>query len=102
MACDFALFILGLSFASQTTLMPAWLDLIGNVVPATARGRFFAVGNGVGALLGLGASVVVGYLLETQGFPVCYGLCFLACSVCLFGSFGALALVREPPSMTTP
>jgi MFS family permease len=77
-------------------LMPAWLDLIGKVVPTTARGRFFALANGVGALLGLGGAAGVGVLLDRWGFPLGYGLCFLAGTVFLALSFVFLVMVREP------
>jgi MFS family permease len=79
-------------------LMPAWLDLIGRVVPTTARGRFFALANGGGALLGLAGAVGVGFLLDRYPFPLGYGLSFLAGSACLAFSYVFLALVREPPS----
>ncbi|HEV8636539.1 MAG TPA: MFS transporter [Chloroflexota bacterium] len=78
-------------------LMPAWLDLIGRVVPTTARGRFFAFANGGGALLGLSGAAGVGLLLDRYPFPLGYGLCFLAGTACLAVSYLFLALVREPP-----
>lgn len=79
------------------TLMPAWLDLIGKVVPTTARGRFFAFANGIGALLGLAGAAGVGVLLDTWGYPIGYGLCFLAGTAFLVLSFVFLVMVREPP-----
>jgi MFS family permease len=78
-------------------LMPAWLDLIGRVVPTTARGRFFALANGGGALLGLAGAAAVGFLLDRYPFPLGYGLSFLAGAACLGFSYVFLALVREPP-----
>ena len=91
------LVLLGLMAVMGGLLMPAWLDLIGRVVPTNARGRFFAFANGGGALLGLAGAAGVGFLLDRYPFPLGYGLCFLVGAACLAGSFVFLALVREPP-----
>jgi MFS family permease len=82
-------------------LMPAWLDVIGSVVPATTRGRFFAVAHGIGALLGVGGAAGVGYILERYGYPLGYGFCFLIGAVFLGFSYIALLQVREPPSVAS-
>jgi MFS family permease len=81
-------------------LMPAWLDVIASVVPATARGRFFALANGLGALLGVGGAAAVGYILDAYGYPQGYGICFLLGTVFLALSYLALTRVREPPATT--
>ena len=79
-------------------LMPAWMDLIGRVVPVTLRGRFFGFANLAASAGGLAASVVTASILATIPAPASYGLCFLLTFVCLALSFGALVVVREPAS----
>ena len=79
-------------------LMPAWMDLIGRVVPVTLRGRFFGFANLAASAGGLAASVVTASILATVPAPASYGWCFLLTFVCLALSFGALVIVREPAS----
>jgi MFS family permease len=79
-------------------LMPAWMDLIGRVVPVTLRGRFFGFANLAASAGGLAASVATASILATIPAPASYGLCFLLTFVCLALSFGALVVVREPAS----
>lgn len=79
-------------------LMPAWMDLIGRVVPVTQRGRFFGFANLAASVGGLAASVATASILATIPAPASYGLCFLLTFVCLALSFGALVVVREPAS----
>jgi MFS family permease len=79
-------------------LMPAWMDLIGRVVPVTLRGRFFGFANLAASAGGLAASVVTASILATVPAPASYGWCFLLTFVCLALSFGALVVVREPAS----
>ena len=77
-------------------LMPAWMDLIGRVVPVTMRGRFFAISSVAASVAGLGASAISADLLATYRPAVAYALCFVCGFVCLVVSFVALVLVREP------
>lgn len=79
-------------------LMPAWMDLIGRVVPVTLRGRFFGFANLAASAGGLAASVATASILATVPAPASYGWCFLLTFVCLALSFGALVVVREPAS----
>jgi len=81
-------------------LMPAWMDLIGRVIPVTMRGRFFAVAGVAASVAGLGASALTAQLLATYRPAVAYALCFACAMVCLVVSFVALMLVREPAAET--
>jgi len=81
-------------------LMPAWMDLIGRVVPVTRRGRFFAVSGVVASVAGLGAGAITADLLAAYRPAVAYALCFVCATVCLVVSFVALVLVREPVAVT--
>ena len=77
-------------------LSPAWADLIARVVPTEYRGRFFAVGGAFSTILGLGGSVLSGYLLQAYPYPTGYALCIGAAFLCLLASWAALAFAREP------
>ncbi len=79
-------------------LMPAWMDVIGRVIPTTLRGRFFGFANLAASAGGLAASVVTASILATVPAPTSYGLCFVGTSICLALSFVALVVVREPAS----
>lgn len=82
-------------------LMPAWMDLIGRVVPVTLRGRFFGFANLGASAGGLAASVLTASILATIPAPASYGLCFVCTFACLALSFGALVVVREPASTSS-
>ena len=92
------LFVLLVVTGVGGVLMPAWMDLIGRVIPVTLRGRFFGFANLAASAGGLAASVVTASILATVPAPASYGLCFLLTFVCLALSFIALVLVREPVS----
>ena len=77
-------------------LMPAWMDLIGRVVPTAMRGRFFALSSLAAGLISFGASFAVADVLARVPAPASYGYCFLAASAVLGLSWIALVLVREP------
>ncbi len=79
-------------------LMPAWLDVIAYVVPANLRGRFFALANGSGALLGIGGAAAVGAILDRYGYPLGYGICFLIGAAFLVVSYFCLRQVDDPPT----
>jgi MFS family permease len=82
-------------------LMPAWMDLIGRVIPLGMRGRFFAVASVAASVAGLGASALAADVLATYPPSTAYALCFLCGAACLAVSFVALALVREPAAAAT-
>lgn len=94
--------MLALMTVTGGVLMPAWLDVIGAVVPANLRGRFFALANGAGALFGLGGAAAVSYILDRNGYPVGYGLCFLSGTIFLGLSYLVLSQVREPATTVNP
>jgi MFS family permease len=77
-------------------LMPAWMDVIGRAIPTTLRGRFFGAASLLASAGGLLAGAATTYLLAAFPEPQSYGLCFLAGSACLAGSYLALAAAREP------
>jgi MFS family permease len=82
-------------------LMPAWMDIVGRVIPTTLRGRFFAISNAIGSAGGLLGSVGTAYFLAAVPAPASYGVCFLFTSLFMGLSYVALAVVREPPAAVT-
>jgi len=77
-------------------LMPAWMDVVGRAIPITLRGRFFALSNLVASAGGFAGGFLTERILAAVPAPAGYGVCFLIASGCMAGSFGALAMVREP------
>ena len=92
-----ALFIFFIAISSFTSgaLNPAWMDLIGKVIPGNYRGRFFGFSSTLGGTIGLGGALVAGYLLLTYPFPTSYALCFLLAFAAMVLSFVALFFTRE-------
>jgi Na+/melibiose symporter-like transporter len=83
-------------------LTPAWMDIVGRSVPVTMRGRFFALTAVAAAAAGLAGSALTTEILARVPAPTSYALCFVCATVCMFGSFVALALVREPAAGVAP
>jgi len=75
---------------------PAWLDMIGKVVPEKRRGRFFGISNFVGNGAGVGGALVAGYLLEKVLFPGNFAACFMLAFIFTVFSYVGVALTREP------
>lgn len=80
--------------------VPAWLTLIGKVIPTRRRGVFLGIGRGTGALLGAGAALLAGYLLETQPYPRGFALCFFIAFGAMVLSWTGLTITKEPPDLT--
>lgn len=83
-------------------LMPAWTDIVGRTIPTTLRGRFFAGACILGTIGGLLGSAATTYVLAMVPAPASYGLCFLGSAAFMGLSWGALALVCEPPGARRP
>jgi MFS family permease len=75
---------------------PAWLDMIGKIIPERKRGRFFGLSNLIGNGVGVGGALIAGYLLENLGFPVNFAACFMLTFIFMAISIGCLALTKEP------
>lgn len=83
------------------SLSPAWVEVVGKVIPTPYRGRFFAVGSAFSTGLGLLGALASGYFLREHPFPSGYALCLGATFVCLLISYAAMAAAREPAAETT-
>ena len=77
-------------------LMPAWMDIIGRLIPVMTRGRFFAFANLAAGAGGFAGSFVTASILAAVAPPVSYGACFVGAAMCMALSYAALAVVREP------
>jgi len=77
-------------------LMPAWMDIIGRLIPVTTRGRFFAFANLAAGAGGFAGSFVTASILAAVVPPASYGACFVGAAMCMALSYAALAVVREP------
>jgi MFS family permease len=76
----------------------AWFDVLGKVIPARRRGRFYGAAQGLSGLLSMGAGVVVAGVLGSGGpsFPQNYALLFASCSIFLMLSLASFVFVKEP------
>lgn len=83
-------------------LTPAWMDIVGRSVPVTVRGRFFALTAVAAAAAGLAGSALTTEIFARVPAPASYALCFVCATMCMIGSFVALALVREPVARVSP
>src|SRR3989441_5028847 len=77
-------------------LMPAWMDMIGRLIPVTTRGRFFAFANLAAGAGGFAGSFLTASILAAVAPPASYGACFVGAALCMALSYAALAVVREP------
>jgi len=75
---------------------PAWLDMIGKIIPEAKRGRFFGASNFIGNGVGVGGALLSGYLLEKANFPGNFATCFILTFISMCISLGFLALTKEP------
>ena len=81
---------------SGGVVTPAWLDMIGKVIPENKRGKFFGLSNLVGNGAGVGGALVAGYLLEKMLFPGNFAACFMLTFIFTAFSMGCVALTKEP------
>jgi MFS family permease len=74
----------------------AWQDMIGKIIPAQRRGRFFGLANFLGTATGVLGASAAAWLLDRYSFPGGYTWCFALSAVMMAISWGFLALTREP------
>jgi MFS family permease len=72
-----------------------WQSIIGKIIPATWRGRFFGIQGSAANLLMSITAVIAGQILERYESPDDYVLCFLLASVGMTISFAFLGSTRE-------
>ncbi|MCD6552342.1 MFS transporter [Thermotoga sp.] len=97
-----SILMMGIATFSMGFLGPPWMSMIEKVINPKRRGTFFAMGNGLGAILGIGGSIIAKDLLANYPFPRNFGYVFLTAFVFFMVSFVFLALTREVPDQITP
>jgi len=97
LALYLTLIMLGIATFSMGFLGPPWMSMIEKVIDSRRRGSYFAMGNGLGAIMGIGGATLAKHFLENYPFPKNFGYSFLCASVALMISFMFLALTREIP-----
>lgn len=75
---------------------PAWLDMIGKIIPEDKRGRFFGTSNFIGNGIGVIGALFAGKLLDKLSFPGNFATCFMFTFAATTISMIALAFTREP------
>jgi MFS family permease len=90
---------LGISAFGAGIGTPAWYDMIAKVIPVHRRGIWSGIGHSLGALMGVGGALLVGYILASYLFPTNFAILFFLAAVAMAISWGGLALTREPPSL---
>jgi MFS family permease len=90
---------LGISAFGAGIGTPAWYDMIAKVIPVHRRGIWSGIGHSLGALMGVGGALLVGYILTSYLFPTNFAILFFLAAVAMAISWGGLALTREPPSL---
>jgi MFS family permease len=78
---------------------PAWLDVVGKVIPSSSTGAFFGIANLLGSILGFVMSYVSYNYLEVFEYPVSFSACFISAFILLMISYIAFYTVREPESI---
>lgn len=78
-----------------------WFQFVGRALPPRRRGRVLGFSQSLGALGGIGAGVVVRFVLSPHSpwsFPHNYAALFVASGACFMLAALALTLLREPPA----
>lgn len=73
-----------------------WFDIMARAIPLRRRGRLLGAGQVITGILGVGAGVVVGLILDRRPFPQSYALLFALAGIALIPSLIALLLIKEP------
>ena len=87
--------LLAISFCAMGVITPVWMEMVGKVIDPSRKGAYFAVGNGVGALMGVWGSRIAEKFIVQFPFAANFGYCFLLTIGAMFISYIFLALTRE-------
>ncbi|PLV59459.1 MFS transporter [Thermotoga sp. KOL6] len=97
LALYLSILMMGVATFTMGFLGPPWMSMIEKVIDPKRRGSFFAMGSGLGAILGIGGSVLAKHLLSSYPFPKNFGYVFMTSFVFFMVSFFFLILTREVP-----
>ena len=87
--------LLAISFCAMGIITPVWMEMVGKVIDPARKGAYFAVGNGVGALMGIWGSRLAENFIVQYPFAQNFGYCFLLTISAMLVSYLFLALTRE-------
>jgi MFS family permease len=91
-----ALALIGIANFGTGFIMPGWMDFVARIIPITSRGKFIAMGNGLGGILGIAGANMVGRILNIYPFPKNFGICFSSTMVILIVAYVILLFIKEP------
>lgn len=83
--------LVGLSGLLQSGVGPAWISLMGDVVPDEIRGRYFGLRNGILGIVAMVASVAAGLYLDRTAAPgnfqmvLFVSVCFALVGIVMYG-----------------
>jgi MFS family permease len=80
-----------------STLNPMWMDLLAETIPPGQQRRLMGSRTFLGALLGLPAALLAGWILDTYVFPDNYSTLYITAFVFLAASWLVFALVDDVP-----
>ncbi|MEI6157727.1 MAG: MFS transporter, partial [Atribacterota bacterium] len=94
--------LLSVSFGVMGILTPVWMEMVGKVINPTRIGVYFALGNGIGALMGIWGSRLAELFIQRLPFARNFGYCFLLTILAMLVSFIFIALTREEKENLPP
>lgn len=77
-------------------IAPAWQDLLARIIPLAGRGRMYGLTTFLGTGFAAAGALLSGYILEAYDYPWDFVMIFSIAAAGIFGSWGFLALTREP------
>lgn len=98
----FVVFMLTLAVAAIASGLSglSFLEVVSKTIPPHQRGQYFAWRLAIAGVMGIGASVVVQWVLSDVSpliFPYNFGWLFLAATCLFFVGWWSFWVVREPP-----
>lgn len=80
-AVPMILFVVGVSSTMLAAAGAIWSAWMGEIVPASRRGRYFGLRGGIHAVVGMGASLFAGWMLDTVPAPLNFQILFVVAVV---------------------
>ena len=103
LACLVAIAFLKLAMAaSSSVLVPPWIDVVAETIPANRVGRLFGYRSAISSGLGVFSGLACGAILVAFAFPGNYALLYLASFGSMAVSWLVFALVDEIPGGVAP
>jgi len=89
--------MMGIAIFAMGFLGPPWMSMIEKVIDSRRRGTYFAMGSGLGAIMGIGGSFIARNLLANHPFPKNFAYVFFTGFIFFMLSLLFLSLTREVP-----